>query len=334
MRIVLSRFPLLVACASLAAACSSSNNAMNPPPGATPDLGTAAPAPLSAEISIPKIAAGQEMTVCSTVQLKNETDVDIVRLQADLQPGSHHLVLYRSTETVESLDPTPCVPFEGIQQGIVPILIAEIHSTDIQLPKNVAYHFPPHQMVRIEAHYINVSQADIVGHGKVAMIQGDSGTTYQAADLMLMGSISQLSSQGVPPNTQSFTLNPGFFSGGTKIDFTKLTFFALTGHEHHLGDTVTVAKSASKTDPGTMLYESKSWDNAPMLVFDDAHQLTFGAGEGFRWQCSYNSMDAVPKPTTVTMFGQSAVSNEMCFMWAYYYPSIGRPVTAADGVFQ
>jgi hypothetical protein len=332
MRTTLLRVPMFLACASLVAACSS--NGATPPPNTTPDLGTAGPSALSAEISIPKIAAGEEMTVCTTVQLPNETDVDIVRLQADLEPGSHHLILYRSTETVESTTATPCMPFEGIQQGVVPILIAEIHSTDIQLPKDVAYHFPPHQMVRVEAHYINVSPAEIKGHGKVTLTPGEAGKTYQAADLMLMGSLQQLATQGVPPNTQSFTLDPGFFKGGPKVDLTTLTIFALTGHEHHLGDTVTVAKSTSKTDPGTMLYKSTNWDNAPMLIFDDAHLLKFGAGEGFRWQCSYNSMDAVPKPTEVTKFGQSAITNEMCFVWAYYFPSVGRPIMGADGAFQ
>src|SRR6185369_12515400 len=130
---------------------------------------------------------------------------------------------------VENATPTPCQPFEGIATGIVPILIAEKASTTIQLPAGVAYHFPPHQMVRIEAHYLNASTATIAGKGTVTLSVAPAGKTFQAADLMLMGSLKQLSKDGVPADTESFTLDPGFWNGGGKVDLTALKLFALTG---------------------------------------------------------------------------------------------------------
>ena len=53
--------------------------------------------------------------------------------------------------------------------------------------------------------------------------------------------------------------------------------------------------------------------------YDDAHLVTFGPDEGLRWQCFYNNPD-----NKTIKFGESAESNEMCFLWAYYYPSAGR----------
>ena len=318
----------LIGFAFLVAGCQSSPPAS--PPGPPAPMGSS----LSVEIGIPAIAAGVEETVCTTVQLPNTTDIDVTQLVAVLAPGSHHLILYRSTETVEAPTPTACMPFEGIAAGIVPILIAEKASTTVQLPTGVAYHFPPNQMVRLEAHYLNASTATIAGKGTVTLAVAPAGQTYLAADLMVMGSLKQLSGAGVPPDTQAFTLDPGFYDGAGKIDLTALKLFALTGHEHHLGAEVTVSKSTSLTDPGTMLYDDKSWDNPELKSFDDAHLLTFAAGEGLRWQCTYDSMDAVPKPTDVTHFGLSAVSNEMCFVWAYYFPSVGHLIMGADGAFQ
>ncbi|HEX6838938.1 MAG TPA: hypothetical protein VF334_20305, partial [Polyangia bacterium] len=65
-------------------------------------------------------------------------------------------------------------------------------------------------------------------------------------------------------------------------------------------------------------------------VFDDASLVTFGPGEGIRWQCTYDTLDASPKPASTVKFGESARTNEMCFLWAYYYPSAGRFIGQTD----
>jgi hypothetical protein len=226
--------------------------------------------------------------------------------------------------------PTDCTPFSGIQNGEVPIMIAESSLTTLKLPTGVAYHFTAGEMVKLEAHYINATPNMLNGMGQITFYAGASGVSYQPADIMFCGSTLQLIQTGVPPNDSDFQLNPGFYAGGPGVDFTKLKVFAFTSHEHHLGKEVTVSKSTSASNAGTPLYDNTSWDNPPLQAYDDAHLLTFKAGEGLRWQCSYDSLDAVPRPTTTTTFGQSAVDNEMCFIWAYYYPSVGRFVGPQD----
>jgi hypothetical protein len=272
---------------------------------------------------------GEEKTYCSTVRLGNAEAVDVVTLQSELAPGSHHLVLYQSSATSEARTPTPCQPFEGITTGETPLFIAETQTTTLTLPSGVAYHFAAGQMVKLEAHYINATTGAINGMGTVSLTAG-SGGAYQQAGFMFCGSMRQLDQTGIPPDTQRYTLDPGFYGGGGDVDFTKLKVFAFTSHEHHLGSEVTIAKSTAASSPGTLLYDNTSWDHPPLQLYDDAHLLTFGAGEGFRWQCSYDSLDATPKPTTTTYYGLSAVSNEMCFIWAYYYPSVGRFVGPND----
>src|SRR5439155_7957104 len=110
----------------------------------------------------------------------------------------------------ESLSPTDCQSFEGIQQGIVPILIAEKASTTLTMPAGVAYHFPADQMLRLEAHYINATINALQGQGSVVLTPGAAGVAYQVADIMFCGSVQQLSSTGIPPNQTNVTLNPGF----------------------------------------------------------------------------------------------------------------------------
>jgi len=270
------------------------------------------------------LAPGQEFTKCAIVPLGNTGDLDAIQIDATLAPGSHHLIVYRSTATKAQTTPFDCHPFEGILTGDVPLFIAEKLQTTLPLPSGVAYHLKPNQLVKLEAHYINATPQTLQAMGTVSITPGKTDRTYLPADIMFCGSVNQLANDCIPPNTQSFTLNPGFYVGGAAVDFSKIKFFGFTSHEHRLGTNVVISRSTSKSDPGVPIYQNSSWDNPPLAVFDDAHLIQFGPGEGFRWQCSYDSAGAQPPPTGKTCFGESAATNEMCFIWAYYFPSAGH----------
>jgi hypothetical protein len=274
------------------------------------------------------LASGEEFTKCMVMPLGNTDELDAIRIDASLAPGSHHLILYRTGATTPSPAPFDCNPFEGIfSSGDVPLFIAEKLETTLTLPSGVAYQFPAGTMVKIEAHYLNATPNALQGMGTVTLTPGTRDRTYLAADIMFCGSVGQLANECVPPNQTDYTLRPGIYTGSGSVDLTQLKFFGFTSHEHRLGSDVVISRSTSLEDPGTVLYENKSWDNPPLAVYDDAHLLTFGDNEGFRWQCSYDSADAVPPPTGDTCFGESAATNEMCFVWAYYFPSVGHFVS-------
>jgi hypothetical protein len=312
------RVASILICMIAAGGCT--NHGSGSPDGGGADGGTS----LSISIGPIPLATGEEKTVCTNVRMPNTVDVDVVAMTATLAPGSHHLILYRSTATAESTALTPCQTFDTVRQGDVPLFLVGTLNNQITLPSGAAYHIPAGQMVKIEAHYINATAASIEGHGTVTMTPGSAGGSYQNADVMLCGSVRQLTQQGVPAGQASVTLDPGFYAGGGGVDFTKLSVFGLTSHEHHLGAGVTIAKSSAATDPGTSLFTTHSWDDPPLLMLDAAHLIKFAASEGLRWQCSYDSLDAQPPPTGTTYFGPSALHNEMCFIAIYYYPSVGH----------
>jgi hypothetical protein len=312
-----------LACLLSSFACSNGSTMTD---GGASDGGTAA---LSVTIGPISLVSGEEKTVCTTVRLPNATDVDVAAMTATLLPGSHHLILYRSTATVENPALTPCQTFDTVMQGDVPLLIVGTLHNQLTLPSGASYHLPARQMVKIEAHYINASQSPIDGQGTIVMTPRADGAATQTADLMLCGSMRQLTQQGIPPNQASVRLNPGFYAGGGDVDLTKLKVFGFTSHEHHLGSGVTIAKSTSASDPGQTFFTATDWSNTPLSVVD-TNLLTFAAGEGLRWQCSYDSLDAQPPPTGATYFGPSALQNEMCFIAVYYYPSVGRFIGPND----
>ena len=270
------------------------------------------------------VPAGQETTQCIVMRMPTTAPVDVVAIETTLAAGSHHLIVYRSTATQEALTPAPCSSFQGVEMGEPPIFIAESPHSVLTMPTGVAYHFPAGQMVRIEAHYLNATTQDIMGMGTVLFTAGASGN-YQPADIMMCGNVPSLYTPGVVPGAS--TLPPGFYGGGSDVDFTKLKIFGVTSHEHQLGTDVKIWKSTGKTNPNTStpLYDNPSWDNPPLLNFGDQNLISFGPGEGLEWQCSYNN----PGTNTV-QFGPSAQKNEMCFIWAYYFPSVGRFIAQND----
>jgi hypothetical protein len=275
------------------------------------------------------VAAGSETVMCSTIRLPTSVDVDVTKIEATLPTGGHHLIMYKVSDTTESPTPTVCDSVTNITTSI-PLIIAQNTDSTLNLPSGVAYHFAAGQMVRLEVHYLNATQNPLNVEGRVTMTPGVAGQTYQQADIMFCGSVSQLTSIGVPPYTTSAPLNPGFFSGNGSIDFTKIKLFGLTTHQHWTGKEATVSKSTSASSAGTLLYDNTNWSAAPLKTFDDNSLVTFGPGEGIRWQCTYDTQDASPKPLTNVKFGESARVNEMCFLWAYYYPSAGRFIGEAD----
>jgi len=275
------------------------------------------------------VAPSSETVMCSTIRLPTSVDVDVTKIEATLTTGGHHLIMYKVTDTTESPTPTKCDSVTNITSS-VPLIIAQNTDSTLNLPSGVAYHFAAGQMVRLEVHYLNATANAMNVEGKVTMTPAAAGQSYQQADIMFCGSVLQLQSTGIPPNTSNVQLSPGFFAGNGSIDFTKIKLFGLTTHQHWTGKEATISKSTSASSVGTPLYDNTSWSSAPLKTFDDASLVSFAQGEGIRWQCTYDTLDASPPPTSTVKFGESARSNEMCFLWAYYYPSAGRFIGQGD----
>jgi hypothetical protein len=273
------------------------------------------------------LAPGEETTQCIVIKMPTTTAQDIIGIGTVLAPGSHHLIAYKSTATTESLTPTACTSFSGVLNGEAPIFIADAASQKMTLPTGVGYHFPAGQMVRIEAHYINATMTALQGMGTVTFTPGPP-MTYQQADIMMCGSVTALTCPigGIPPANPNYALPVGTYSGSASVDFTKLKVFALTSHEHQRGSDVKIWKSATGSPTSQQLFDNPNWSSPPLQVYDDAHLLSFAAGEGLSWQCSYDST----ADNANVCFGESAATNEMCFIWAYYYPSVGRFIAQSD----
>jgi hypothetical protein len=307
----------------LLAGCSGDNGVALDPPGAdaggagmdagsTSDIGTeptadGSPAPNDYSLTTGPITIepGAERVVCVERRITSDHTTDIVNINSELTEGGHHLVFYKSNATEETTAPAECRSFQGVFGGMIPLYIAQKAHTELQFPTGVAYSLPAGQMMRIELHFLNTTNKPLAVTGTVHLGEAKSGTVVDHANLMFYGNlkinIPAQSSTTVGPTFQAFRApSPNLFG--------------LTGHQHHLGTGVTI-ELGSPGGPMTRLYANQDWADPPLTIFDPP--VATAPGQGLRWTCTYFN------PTNQTIqFGEGA-NQEMCFLWAYYYPDMG-----------
>ncbi len=265
------------------------------------------------------VPAGREDTQCIWVRLGNDTEIKVHSMHNQLNAASHHLIVYKDDmDTTEQLTPMPCDPFTGALNStgmIAPIAITQKHDDQIFLPNRVAYTFAPHQMVKLEMHYLNTSDETQTVQATADFYAAEASSIDHEAGILFTGSPDiNITAGGSTTLHQYFTVPPA-------LDLSESKIFAITGHTHRLGTNVSVRVSPSKTGPMTEVYAPKpfKWDE-PETVMYNGDPFSVPKGGGFDFECSWTNTT-----TKDVKWGESATA-EMCFFWAYYYPSQGSKV--------
>jgi hypothetical protein len=262
------------------------------------------------------VQSGQEDTQCIWLRLGNDTEISVHQLHNVLSASSHHLIVYKDDmDTVEQTTPVPCQPFTGALNTtgkIFPVMITQKHDDELTLPHRVAYTMAPHQMIKIEMHYLNATDAATQATATAEFFAADPTAIRDEANILFIG-------------TPDITLAPNamtevheFFSPSrASLDLTGAKFFAITGHTHKLGLSVEVGTADSPTSAATAVYAPTTflWNEPETTTHDPEFQVPTSGG--FDFTCRYYN-----NTSAMVRFGESA-NNEMCFFWAYYYPSQG-----------
>lgn len=266
-----------------------------------------------------EVAPGKEDTQCIWLRLDNETEIKVHGLHNVLSSASHHLIVYKDDMNMtEQTTPVPCEPFTGALNttGMVqPLAITQKEDDEIYLPDGVAYTFAPRQMIKLEMHYLNASDLTESVAATSSFYIAEPATVKHEAALLFTGT----PDIKLPPG-QTTTLNQ-FFTVPPYLDLSQSKIFAITGHTHALGTAVKVGIAPSKTGPVTEVYapEPFSWSEPETKAFYQ-EPLVIPAGGGLDMTCTWRNTRNFE-----VGFGESA-TQEMCFFWAYYYPSQGSKV--------
>ena len=262
-----------------------------------------------------------EQTQCVWLRLSNDAEIKVHQLHNVLSASSHHLIVYKDDmDTTEQKTPVPCQPFSGALNTtgkIFPMMITQKHDDRLTLPHAVAYTLAPHQMIKIEMHYLNPGEAAAQATAAVTLSAADPLAIKDEANILFIGS----PDIALAPNKMT-EVHAFFNPGRAQLDLSTAKFFAITGHTHKLGLSVEVGIAEQPTSPPTPVYapdnflwsEPETTTHKPEFMVDPAG--------GFDFTCRYFNNTASP-----VTFGESA-NDEMCFFWAYYYPSNGAHVCA------
>ena len=263
------------------------------------------------------VQPGQEDTRCVDVNIKNTSAIKVHSLINKLSSGSHHLIVYRDTSiTTESLTPTRCQPFAGTLRGggTTPIMVTQKKDDSLTLPAGVAYSFAANQFIRLEMHYINTTDAPIEIGATSEFVTMPAADVQNEADFLFMGTPDIDIPAGQRQTIRRFLKMPAVLSNAN--------IFAITGHTHKMGTDMQVNYSSGFQMPTTSVYKPSifKWDEPDTTFATPPFKIP--ANGGFDFQCSYNNTSGAS-----VKFGESA-NEEMCFFWAYYYPSVGSRVCA------
>src|SRR6185437_4925737 len=246
------------------------------------------PATLHASIGPFAIEPGQEKTQCIVYRLDNLEGGYVRTIHADLGDRSHHMSLYKSAATEERRTPFACRGFDSVLDGDQPLFIAQEARTDLAFPDDehgtpVGFEIGPHQMVRLELHYLNTTTSPGVGQGDYVLGTVPLTSAVVPADIGFWGT----TDIHIPPHAAWKTdVKWVEAPSGTHI-------FALTTHQHGLGTRMRVWYADDADDTaGAPLADCRTWSDPPIHVFSPP--LVFGPGhkQGLAYQCEWMNTTA------------------------------------------
>jgi hypothetical protein len=252
-----------------------------------------------------------EETQCVLVQLDNEEPIFVNRIYNNLGSHSHHMIVYAITDQPDEAEPFPCFPFrDALDTESVPLTVTQKAEEMIRLPEGVAYRFDPNQMIRLELHYINLSDEPIELTASTTFGTIEEDEFEHEAGFLFVGNLTI----GLPPGEVT-TIGPRYQEMPRELYGANI--FAITGHTHQWGIGVTVATVEGPDGEDTTIYDIPdfNWDEPETVYYDPG--LNVPEGGGFRFSCTYENLS-----DEEVGFGVG-FNDEMCFFWGYYYPNVG-----------
>jgi hypothetical protein len=312
---------LALPCLFLAAVACGADGGDDGPPPLTGDLYSLRWGPIT-------VPPGVESTKCVSLRLSNSAPIKVHQMRNLLSGGSHHLIVYKDDqETVEQTTPYDCAPFTGalnLSGMVAPVMITQKAEDALTLPDRVAYTFAPNQMMRIEMHYINSSDAPLEVSATSEFYAVPESAIDHEASILFIGTPDINIPAGATMDVKAY-----FTPSRAQLDLSGAKFFAITGHTHKHGLSVKVSTASTAGGPFTSVYAPSlfEWSEPETAVHRPEFTMPAGLQSGFDITCSYHNTSA----STLT-FGESA-NDEMCFFWTYYYPSKGSHVCVRTQMF-
>jgi hypothetical protein len=254
-----------------------------------------------------QVPSNDEVTRCMYVDLPVDRDFYGVGYRATMLPGSHHFNMFYADP---SLDATGSAPKNVLTDcnGELKFYLAgsQWDSVESEFPPGVAVKIPRGSVLVLETHYVNLTDAPIEGRLDVAFEEGDPATIDKELGLYF----------NVMTDIRVEPLQRARLSASCAADEGS-NVVILTSHMHHHGSTFEINLVDDATGQSEPLYLSEDYSHPTIDERWDA-PIVIPAGNSLEWACTYqNPYDAMP-----LVDGDSAVTDEMCIMAAFYWPKV------------
>jgi hypothetical protein len=257
------------------------------------------------------VQPGEEQFLCYYRTMPNTTEVDVGAFQSWMTTGSsHHFIAYQVGQGVTGSGPAQpdgtllSCPFGGgtwVYATSLPGTIVEL-----QMPSGVGLPLPASTQIMLNMHFINTSSAPVSPQVKMNILY-TSGIKYKAASMTSYNTqIDVPAATAAGPGTQTVQ--------GTCNAPVGSNFFIVTSHTHKhatLAEVNYVSGGQSQN-----LVHTTDWEHPDVRLWNSPNFLTLGAGDSFTYSCSYSNSGS-----SAVLVGDTAASNEMCMLIAYYFPA-------------
>lgn len=273
------------------------------------DFNNFAPPQIGVQLSSPSftVPAETEWYQCIYMKVPSNVDLDVVEFDSTMLPGSHHMNMFIAPQNNYPDGIADC-PGNDMATFQYVYATQQVQATAV-LPAHVAIKIPAQAQIVMQSHYVNASASAIQGGVKINLVAVASGSeeiiyaaTFAALNLDL----------SVPPQTSKIETKTCILSSSQPY---RVVGFAPHMHSHATEFDVNLYDGTQATD---LLYQTFSWHDPPYHYFDPP--MILPAGSGFTYSCHYtNTLD-------YTLVWGNTVTEEMCMLVGYYYPSNGNIV--------
>jgi NAD-dependent dihydropyrimidine dehydrogenase PreA subunit len=296
---------LLVACSSHSDSPAPTADAGTPDAdsAAEPDGGPENTLTMSIQLAVPPAT---ELHRCQFVELPSDKDVEAVAMSHVYTAGSHHFLLFQTD--LDAIPPDLAGQYDCVN-GDEPIMLhthgvlygGQSPTGAVSLPPGVGLGLKAHQVLMMQAHYINTTSDVIDSTVSMTFTTGPADAIEtQAGFLVFYDPFIDLPPQS--PASSSIRCNVP----------EDVTIVMASTHYHQRGTSMSVwndpAPSALATEP---FYTTHDWQHAMNFV----GPMNLAQGSVVRFRCDYLNTD------TLEVFqGPNATTSEMCVFGAVYYP--------------
>jgi hypothetical protein len=306
---IVRQAPWVLGIAALVAGCGGDPGGAKPTsttPAGAAEFAAAPAGATRATLSLDTfdVPPGGEVYKCQNFQNPFSHDVAILQSQSTMSPGSHHLAVFRQANN----DAGALEDCSGLEFATI-VHAAQAPKERIQYPEGVGVFLPGAIGVRLNAHYLNLTNDTIHTKVEVALDAADSGeVTYTASQIYM--------------NDGTLNVAPGDgTAGGTLAIPAEVGDVKLLSAQSHMHRHAT--HFVATAEDGSTLYEANSWNEPPIKVFDPV--IPMAAGGSVTWKCDIHN-----DTSAALTFGESADTNEMCVFTAFYYPAPNGQTIVGD----